>query len=123
MIFKMHNQQGPPYGTWISAQGYVAAWMGRESGGERTHACVWLSPFAVHLKLSHYCLLISYGGGGGGLVAQSFLSLVPPGTVSCQAPLFAGFLSPGIGPASPAWQVDPLPLGHLGSYTPIQVKS
>ena len=30
----------------------LAAWMGRESGGERTHVYVWLSPFTVRLKLS-----------------------------------------------------------------------
>ena len=38
--------------TGNSAQRYVAAWMGGELGGERIHVCVWLSPFAVHLKLS-----------------------------------------------------------------------
>ena len=54
-IFKMHNQQGPPYSTWISAQCYVAAWMGREFGGEWIHVYVWLSPLAVHLKLSQHC--------------------------------------------------------------------
>ena len=52
----MHNQQGPPYSTWISAQCYVAAWMGREFGGEQIRACVRLSPSAVHLELSQYCL-------------------------------------------------------------------
>ena len=43
------------YSTGNSAQCYVAAWMGREFGGEWIHVYVWLSPFAVHLKLSqHY---------------------------------------------------------------------
>ena len=28
--------------------------------GERVHVCVWLSPFAVHLKLPQHCLLTSY---------------------------------------------------------------
>ena len=28
---------------------------GRGFGGERTHICVWLSPFAVCLKLSQHC--------------------------------------------------------------------
>ena len=42
------------YNTWNSAQCYVAAWMGGESGGEQMHVCVWLSPSAVHLKLSGY---------------------------------------------------------------------
>ena len=41
--------------TGNSAQCYVAAWMGGEFGGEWIHVYVWLSPFAVHLKLSqHY---------------------------------------------------------------------
>ena len=40
------------HGTLLS---YVAAWMGGEFGGEWIHVCVWLSLFAVHLKLSqHY---------------------------------------------------------------------
>ena len=30
--------------------------MGGQYEGEWIHVCVWLSPFAVHLKLSH-CLL------------------------------------------------------------------
>ena len=34
--------------------------LGREFGGEWIHIYVWLNPFAVHLKLSQYCLLISY---------------------------------------------------------------
>ena len=41
--------------TWNSARGNVAAWLGGEFGGEWIHVYVWLSPFAVHLKLSH-CL-------------------------------------------------------------------
>ena len=43
------------YSTGTSAQCYVAAWMGGESGGEWIHAYVWLSCFAVHLKLSQHC--------------------------------------------------------------------
>ena len=35
------------YSTWCSAQGYVAAWMGGESGGEWIHSFL-----AVYLKLS-----------------------------------------------------------------------
>ena len=34
--------------------------MGGASGGEWIHVCVWLSPFAVHLKLSQHSLLVSY---------------------------------------------------------------
>ena len=33
----------------------VAAWKGGEFGGEQIHVCVWLSPFAVHLKPSQHC--------------------------------------------------------------------
>ena len=55
-----------PYLKWISnkgllrstgnsAQCYVTAWMGGEFGGEWIHVYVWLSPFAVHLKLSQSC--------------------------------------------------------------------
>ena len=43
------------YSTWNSAQCYTAAWMGGEFGGEWTLPYVWLSPFAVQLKLSQYC--------------------------------------------------------------------
>jgi len=35
----------------------VAAWMGGEFGGEWIHVYVWLSPFAVHLKLSQHSQL------------------------------------------------------------------
>ena len=38
-----------------SVQSYVAAWMGVEFGGERIHVYIWLSPFAVHWKLSQHC--------------------------------------------------------------------
>ena len=39
------------YSTGNSAQCYVAAWMGGESGGEWIHGSVWPSPFTIHLKL------------------------------------------------------------------------
>ena len=39
------------YSTGTSAQCYVAVWMGGEFGGEWIHVYVWLSHFAVHLKL------------------------------------------------------------------------
>ena len=32
----------------------LSAWMGGEFGGEWIHVYVWLSPFAVHLKLSQH---------------------------------------------------------------------
>ena len=41
--------------TGNSSQCHVAAWMGGEFGGEWIHVYVWLSPFAVHLKLSQHC--------------------------------------------------------------------
>ena len=43
------------YSTGHSAQRYVAAWVGGESGGEWIHAYVWLSPSAVHPKPSQHC--------------------------------------------------------------------
>ena len=43
------------YSTGNSAQCYVAAWMGGEFRGEWIQVYVWLSPFAVHLKLSQHC--------------------------------------------------------------------
>ena len=43
------------YSARNSAQCYVAAWMGGESGGEWIYAYAWLSHFAVHLKLSQHC--------------------------------------------------------------------
>ena len=46
--------------AWNSAQCYVAAWMGREFGGEWIRVYIWLSPFAVYVKLSQHCLLIGY---------------------------------------------------------------
>ena len=57
-IFKMDNKE-LLQSTQNSAQCYVAARMGGELGGGRIHVCVWLSPFAVHLKPSQRCLLIS----------------------------------------------------------------
>jgi len=43
------------YSTGNSLQCYVAAWMGGESVGEWMHVYVWLSPFAVHLKIPQHC--------------------------------------------------------------------
>ena len=34
---------------------YVAAWMGEKSGREWICVCVWLSRFALHLKLPQHC--------------------------------------------------------------------
>ena len=41
------------YSTGNSAQCYMPAWVAGEFGREWIHACVRLSPFAFHLKLSH----------------------------------------------------------------------
>ena len=43
------------YSTGNSAQCYAAAWMGGEFKGECICVHVWLSPFAIHLKLSQQC--------------------------------------------------------------------
>ena len=43
------------YSTWNSAQYYVAARMGGEFEREWIHVYVWLSPFAIHLKISQHC--------------------------------------------------------------------
>ena len=50
----MDDQQGPTYNTGNSVQCYAAARMGEEVGGEWIHIYVWLSSFAVHLKLSQH---------------------------------------------------------------------
>ena len=42
------------HSTRNSAQCHVAAGMGGEFTGEWMHECVWLSPFADHLKLSYF---------------------------------------------------------------------
>ena len=44
------------YRTGNSAQCRVAAWVGEGFGGEWIRVYVGLSPTAVHLKLSQYCL-------------------------------------------------------------------
>ena len=42
--------------SWtIKKADYVAIWIGGEFGREWIHVYVWLSPFAVHLKLSKHC--------------------------------------------------------------------
>ena len=43
------------YSTGNSAQCYVAAWMGEDLGVEWIHVYVWLSFYAVCLKLSQHC--------------------------------------------------------------------
>ena len=58
--FKWMTNKDLLCGTWDSAQCYLAAWMGGEFRGEWLHVYGYLSPFAVHLKLSQLCLLIGY---------------------------------------------------------------
>ena len=55
LYLKRITNKDQPYSTGSSAQYYVAAWMGGESGGEWIHVYVWLSRFAVHLRLSQHC--------------------------------------------------------------------
>ena len=43
------------YSTGNSAHCYVEAWMRGVFWGKWIHVYVWLSPFAVHLKLSQHC--------------------------------------------------------------------
>ena len=43
------------YSSENSAQCLVAACMGGEFWEEWIRVCVWLSPFAIHLKLSQHC--------------------------------------------------------------------
>ena len=43
------------YSTENAAQRYVAAWMGGDFGGGWVPVHEWMSPLAVHLKLSQHC--------------------------------------------------------------------
>ena len=55
LYFKWITNKDLVYSTWYSAQCYVAAWMGAGFGRYWIHVYVWLSPLAVHLKLSQHC--------------------------------------------------------------------
>ena len=55
LLLKWINNKDLLCSTGNAAQCSVPAWMGGESGGEWIHAYVRLSPFTVHLKLSHLC--------------------------------------------------------------------
>ena len=55
LYFKQITYKALLYSAWNCAQCYVAAWMTERFGGEWIHVYVWLSPFAVHLKLSQHC--------------------------------------------------------------------
>ena len=52
LYFKWITSKNLLHSTGNSAQCYVAACMAGEFGGKWIHICVWLSPFAVHLKVS-----------------------------------------------------------------------
>ena len=53
LYLKWITNEGFLYSPWNSAKCCVAGWMGGEFGGEWIHVYAWLSPFAVHWKLSH----------------------------------------------------------------------
>ena len=55
LYLKMITSKDLLYSTGNSAQCYVAAQVGGESGGEWIQVYVRLSHFAVHLKLSQHC--------------------------------------------------------------------
>ena len=83
---------------------------------------VWLSPFAVHLKLSQHCLLIHYESESG----SACPILCDPMDYTVHGMLRARILewepfpspgdlpNPGIEPRSPALQVDSLPAEPQG---------
>ena len=54
-LFKLDDQQGPVAVHRELCSVLCGGLEGRGVGGEWTHVCVWLSPFAVHLKLSQHC--------------------------------------------------------------------
>ena len=55
LYLKWTTNRGLLWSTGNPAQCYVVAGRGGEFGGERIRGYAWLSPFAVHLKLSQRC--------------------------------------------------------------------
>ena len=55
LYFKWIANKDLLHSTGSSAQDRVTAWMGGAFGREWIHKYVWLSPFAVHVKLSQPC--------------------------------------------------------------------
>ena len=55
LYLKWITKKDLPYNTQNSAQCYMADQMGGEFGRQWVYVYVWLSPFAVHLKLSKHC--------------------------------------------------------------------
>ena len=60
LYFRWITNKGLLKSTRNSAQCCVAARRGGEIGGEWIRVYVWLSHFAIQLKLSQNCLLIRY---------------------------------------------------------------
>ena len=58
LYFKWITNKDLLYSTGNCAQCYVAAWVGGEFGGQWIRMYIWLSPFAVHLRLSQHCSLV-----------------------------------------------------------------
>ena len=56
-LFKVDNQQDPTVQHMELCSMLCGSLDGRKFGGEWIHVYVWLSPFAVHLKLSQHCQL------------------------------------------------------------------
>ena len=56
LYLKWITNKVPLYSIWNSAQCYVAAWVEGEFGRKWIHVCIWLSPFAVHLKWPQHSL-------------------------------------------------------------------
>ena len=55
LYLKWITNKDLPYSTGNSGQCYVAAWMGGELRGDWIHVYIWLSHFAVYLKLPQHC--------------------------------------------------------------------
>ena len=49
------TNKDPLYRRVNSAQCCTAAWVGGQFGVEWIHVYVWLSPFAIQMKLSQHC--------------------------------------------------------------------
>ena len=60
MLDNQHNRQGPPVQHMQLCSMLRSSPNGRGFGGGWIHGYLWLSPFAVHPKLSQHCLSIRY---------------------------------------------------------------
>ena len=59
-VLSWRTSKDPLSSPGNSAECQVAAGMGGEFTGEWIHECVWLSPFADHLKLSYFSLAVPH---------------------------------------------------------------